>query len=260
MNLNYETRRVFLKKITTVSVAFSIIPSMFSASNETTFKKNKKEKGLVFLFQGDSITSGNRGRNGDPNLIMGHGYAFTIASQLGCDFPDKNLTFINRGVSGNTVTDLEKRWKEDTLDHKPDVLSILVGINDSSSALKAHPSSNAVTTQIYNDVYRSLLDQVIKQNPNIILVLNQPFAFQHNLASRDWEARFQDLSKRQQIVENIALDYKAVLVRLQDVFNAACSKAPAEYWIWDGIHPTVAGHELIAREWIGQVMKRLSFI
>src|SRR5580693_2752855 len=86
--------------------------------------------GARILFQGDSITDGNRGRSLDPNHILGHGYAFIIAAKFGAAFPEANLEFFNRGVSGNTVLDLEKRWQKDTLDLRPDVLSILIGVND----------------------------------------------------------------------------------------------------------------------------------
>jgi len=82
------------------------------------------------LFQGDSITDGNRGRSADPNHILGHGYCFIIAAQYGAQFPEKKLTFMNRGISGNTVSNLQARWQKDTLDLKPDVLSILIGVND----------------------------------------------------------------------------------------------------------------------------------
>lgn len=221
-------------------------------------KNSEKGTNLIFLFQGDSITDGNRGRNLDPNHIMGHGYAFSIASRVGYTFPEKKLTFINRGISGNKVTDLDKRWKEDTLDLKPDVLSVLIGINDSSSLVNSHPEP--VTLQMYNDIYRSLLDRVLKQNPNVLLVLNQPFVFKNSSNSPDWEKRIADLTERQRIAEKIALDYNAVYVKLQSAFDEACKKAPVEYWIWDGIHPTVAGHEVVTREWLKQVGKRLPFL
>ena len=84
--------------------------------------------GARILFQGDSITDGNRGRNADPNHILGHGYAFIIAAKYGAAFAALNLDFMNRGVSGNTVLALQKRWAKDTIELKPDVLSILVGI------------------------------------------------------------------------------------------------------------------------------------
>ena len=86
--------------------------------------------GARILFQGDSITDGNRGRTADPNHILGHGYAFILAAKFGAAFSGAKLEFFNRGVSGNTVLDLEKRWQRDTLDLKPDVLSILIGVND----------------------------------------------------------------------------------------------------------------------------------
>lgn len=120
--------------------------------------------------------------------------------------------------------------------------------------------STHVTLQMYDEVYRLILDQSVKQNPDIILVLNQPLIFKYASTATNWEQRHKDLLERQKIVEKIASDFKATYVRLQDVFNAACKRAPAEYWIWDGIHPTVAGHELITREWMKQVGKRLKFI
>jgi lysophospholipase L1-like esterase len=86
--------------------------------------------GARVLFQGDSITDGNRGRSSDPNHILGHGYAFVLAARFGEEFAERRLVFLNRGVSGDTVTNLVRRWKTDTLDLQPDVLSILIGIND----------------------------------------------------------------------------------------------------------------------------------
>src|SRR3954466_4147847 len=88
--------------------------------------------GARILFQGDSITDGNRGRTADPNHILGHGYAFIIAAKYAAQFPAQHLTFINRGISGNKVSDLAKRWTSDALLLKPTVLSILIGINDTT--------------------------------------------------------------------------------------------------------------------------------
>ena len=76
------------------------------------------------LFQGDSITDMARGRGTDPNHILGHSYVFLIAAKYGAAFPELEIDFVNRGVGGSTVLDLEKRWQKDTLDLKPDLLSI----------------------------------------------------------------------------------------------------------------------------------------
>ena len=127
--MQQNSRRTFLKKISLAGLATTYLPLLDVEAITTTLKEDH----LIFLFQGDSITDGNRGRNNDPNHIMGHGYAFSIASRLGADFPEKHFSFYNRGISGNKITDLEARWQKDVLDLKPGVLSILVGVNDVDS-------------------------------------------------------------------------------------------------------------------------------
>jgi len=212
--------------------------------------------GTVILFQGDSITDGNRGRDADPNHIMGHGYAFSIASRWGAEYPDKRLKFINKGISGNKVSDLASRWQADTLDLKPDVLSIMIGVNDSSSVVfKWEP---IITVEKYEEIYQSLLDQTKTQFPDIVFVLCEPFIQPVGKVKDNWEAYKADITKRQSVVRKLANQYNAVFIGLQEIFDKACKKAPAEYWSWDGVHPTVAGHELITREWIRLVGKRIS--
>ena len=212
---------------------------------------------MVVLFQGDSITDGNRGRNTDPNHIMGHGYAFSIASRLGADYPEKKYQFYNRGISGNKVNDLAKRWQVETLDLKPDVLSILVGVNDSGSVVfKREP---IITIEKYEAIYQSLLDETRSTFPDIVFVLCEPFILKVGKVKENWEAYQSDIKKRQEVVRRLASKNNAVFVGFQEVFDKACAKAPADYWIWDGVHPTVAGHELMAREWLKQVEKRIKF-
>lgn len=259
MNRTLNSRRDFVKKVALTGLATISLPKMGALA--TTFTANQKSNegnGLVFLFQGDSITDGNRGRNTDPNHIMGHGYAFSIASRIGADFPEKKLAFYNRGISGNKVTDLEARWQTDTLDLKPDVLSILVGINDTSSVLFSHP--NPVTAEKYEEVYTSLLNQTKAQFPEILFVLCNPFILPVGKVKANWDAYKTELTKRQSAVLKLAKEFNAVFVDFQQVFDQACQRAEADYWIWDGVHPTVAGHELMAREWIKQVGKQLKFI
>src|SRR3954470_9511655 len=123
-----KQRRTFLKNAATLGMAASLMPkTLLASANEYN---SKEGEGLTFLFQGDSITDGNRTRNNDWNHVMGHGYQYIIASKLWYDLPKKGLHFFNRGVSGNKVTDLAARWQQDTLELKPDILSILIGIND----------------------------------------------------------------------------------------------------------------------------------
>ena len=194
------------------------------------------------LFQGDSITDGNRGRSADPNHILGHGYCFIIAAKYGAQFPERKLDFMNRGVSGNTVSNLLARWQKDTLDLKPDVLSVLIGINDSSR----------VPLGPYEQMYDRLLTETKAALPDITFVLCEPFYLPKG-GHKDGDARDQDVKKRQAIVAKLAEKHHAALVRLQHVFDEACQRAPAEYWVWDGVHPTYSGHQLLADEWVKTV-------
>jgi len=122
--------------------------------------------GARVLFIGDSITDWNRGRNADPNHILGHGYVFIIAARQGAAFPELRLDFINRGVSGNTVLDMDKRWQTDALDLRPDALGILIGVND---------QSRGVPRDEYERVYDRLITRARAMNRELKLVLGEPF-------------------------------------------------------------------------------------
>jgi len=259
MNNNTDnSRRDFFKKIGLIGLASLASPQTLLHAMPVRLKpKDKSGDGYVFLFQGDSITDGNRGRNADPNHIMGHGYAFSIASRLGADYPEKHLLFYNRGISGNQVSDLARRWQKDGLDLQPNVLSILVGINDVSNFIQTKDDS---LLDQYESTYRSLLDLTKEQNPDVLFVLCLPFILPVGKIKDNWEQYQPEIQKRQEIVKRIANSYNALVVDFQQVMTKACDKAPADYWMWDGIHPTVAGHELITREWIRIVSKRLKFM
>jgi lysophospholipase L1-like esterase len=196
--------------------------------------------GARILFQGDSITDGNRGRSADPNHILGHGYVFIIAAKYGAAFAGLDLDFVNRGVSGNTVRDLQERWEKDTLEMKPDLLSILIGVND---------QSHDVPIDEYERTYDELLTQSRTANPKLRLVLCEPFTLPVGKRKDGYEAWRAGLQARQDVVAKLAAKHNAALVRFQPIFEAACKVAPAEHWIWDGVHPTYSGHQLMADEW-----------
>lgn len=212
---------------------------------------------MVCLFQGDSITDGNRGRDNDPNHIMGHGYAFSIASQLGADYPAKEFIFYNRGISGNTIVEMAERWDRDTLDLAPDLLSILIGVNDSSSVIGGW--GVPVTVERYEEIYDRLLDHTREKYPDILFVLGEPFILKVGTVAHNWKAYHSDIENRQEVVRKMTKRYDGIFVGYQEMFEKASIDVPCEYWMWDGIHPTVAGHELMAREWLKQVEKRLRF-
>ena len=251
------SRRKFIGNTAVAGLAGCFLPVTGISAENTVQTEKRLKNNAVILFQGDSITDGNRGRNEDPNHIMGHGYAFSIASRIGADFPEKNYRFYNRGISGNKITDLEKRWQTDTLDLKPDVLSILVGVNDAASTVYNYQP--LITVEKYRAIYNKLLEQTRELYPDVIFVLCEPFILKVGKVAEKWELYQADIEKRRDIVKKLAEKFDAVFVPSQEVFNKACEKTSAEYWMWDGIHPTVAGHELLAREWLKQVDKRISF-
>jgi lysophospholipase L1-like esterase len=252
-----SSRRDFLRKTAFSGMAISCLPVARLYASESFSENNGIKDGAVILFQGDSITDGNRGRNEDPNHIMGHGYAFSIASRIGADYPEKRYRFYNRGISGNKVTDLEQRWQKDTLDLKPDVLSILVGVNDANSVIFNRQPS--VSVEEYEKVYKALIEETKALFPEIILVLCEPFVLRVGRMNEKWDTSYSDILKRQQVVRKLSQKYDTVFVGFQEVFNKACEKISCDYWIWDGVHPTVPGHELMAREWLKQVRGRVSF-
>ncbi|MES2455179.1 MAG: SGNH/GDSL hydrolase family protein [Bacteroidota bacterium] len=255
-------RRSFIRKAGLLGLTGSLISNAlmaFEQESDSAKTSEQQKPGLTFLFQGDSITDGNHGRaEWDLNHIMGHGYVYSIASKLGADFPERNLKFINRGVSGNKITDLAGRWQKDTIDLNPDVLSILVGINDSDSYLK--DKTAGVSVAAYEEIYNSLLDQTRSKFPNVLFVLGEPFTLPFSPANEERTGRQLDVAARSAVVKKLALAHNAVFLPFQQVFDRALKRAPEQYWIWDHIHPTVAGHELMAREWLKQVGKRLKFI
>jgi lysophospholipase L1-like esterase len=186
------------------------------------------------LFQGDSITDGNRGRSLDPNHVLGHGYAFIIAARHGAAFPERKLDFLNRGVSGNTVLHLQNRWTKDTLDLKPDLLSVMVGVND---------HSKGVPLEAYEAAYDKILSDARAQNPKLKLVLMEPFV------RHPGKPVPESIVARQAIVAKLAQKHAAALVRLQKLFDDAAAKTADDYWVWDSVHPTYRGHQLMADEW-----------
>lgn len=259
--MNQKTsRRFFLRASALLGITAAMKPQRLLAdADEIKNPVLSDRQEFVILFQGDSITDGNRGRNSDPNHIMGHGYAFSVASRVGADFPVSKLKFYNRGISGNKVSDLKKRWQTDTLDLKPDVLSILVGINDASNFIN-DTTSLEENYQNFESNYRDIMKQSRQQNPEVLFVIGLPFVYPLSRVKEKWEAYKTTLAELTFRIRKLAKEFNAVVVDYPSVFDNASQRASIEYWIWDGVHPTVPGHELMAREWIKQVSKRLKFL
>jgi lysophospholipase L1-like esterase len=252
----YKSRRNFIKQISALGTVASL-PQWIQAMPAAIDDINDVKESHTILFQGDSITDGNRTRSNDWNHVMGHGYQFIIASKLWYDLPNKGLHFFNRGISGNNVRDLTARWKDDTLALKPDVLSILIGINDTERFFRGDQN---FSVEQYEKNYDELLQKTRDELPKVQLVLGEPFILPVGRVKENLPTYEKELKMRREVVKKLASKYKAIFIPFQTAFNNALKKAPADYWIWDGIHPMPAGHELMAREWLKHVQPKFSFL
>ena len=203
----------------------------------------------VVLFQGDSITDGGRQRTGsDYNHIMGQDYAYLLAARIGAESPERELVFLNRGISGDRLPDLAARWRADTIALHPQLLSILVGINDLMAT-----GDRAVTAEQFEAGYDKLLAETIAALPTTKIVLGEPFLLPVGKQKADFAANIAEMKKRQAAIDRLGQKYHLPVVHYQQAMDAACAKAPPEHWSWDGVHPTYAGHGLMAQEWLKTV-------
>ncbi len=210
----------------------------------------------IVLFQGDSITDALREKNNpQPNdaSSLGNGYARLAAARLLADSP--GVTVHNRGISGNRVWHLRDRWDADCLALKPTVVSILIGVNDTwHGVAKNQPvdtPEGGTSLPEFDRIYRELLDRTKRSLPGVKLVMGEPFVLECGAVL---EMNFHpDIDKRTQLVHAIAEDYADVFVPFQSVFDEAVKRAEPAYWAHDGVHPTLAGHQLMADVWLKAV-------
>jgi len=201
---------------------------------------------LTVLFQGDSITDNGRNRTAaDPNTTaqLGGGYPYLIAAGTLAAEPARGLRFFNRGISGNKVPDLTARWDADTLALKPDVLSILVGVNDFW-----HRLLNGYTGTVtdYEQQYGELLRTTRAALPAARLVVLEPFVLRTGSVDGRW---FPEFDTRRAAAARVAHAAGATFIPLQAMFDRLTRGTPPAYWAADGVHPTPAGHAAIARAW-----------
>lgn len=208
---------------------------------------------MKILFQGDSITDCGRkysGGEGYEKGLMGMGYPSLIKSRLTADRPLDDLEFCNFGISGNRIVDLYARWRIDCLNHKPDVISLLIGVNDSLHEQWNNGVDVARSARIYNE----LLDWTIEELPAIKFVLLEPFTARN---TEHWEKFGTEVLERAAFVkaasERLGPD-RAVFIPLQSILDEKCAIAPTNHWTLDGIHPTPAFHQVIADAWIAALV------
>ncbi len=243
-----DNRRNFIRKAAMGSLMAVSIPEILEASVASSdIKKITLIKSNNILFQGDSITDSSRIREDSYNnaRVLGNGYVMLAGAKLLEKYAALELKVYNKGISGNKVFQLAERWDKDCLEIKPDVLSILIGVNDIWHKLNGQYNG---TVEIYRNDYTALLERTKKAFPNIKLIICEPFAIPGVKAvDNKWYPEFYDYQKA---ARQIADKFKAAFIPLQKVFDEALKQAPGPYWTPDGVHPTLAGAELISHAWL----------
>ena len=204
---------------------------------------------LSILFQGDSITDAGRNRgqvSANSNGGIGGGYVRHIATELLGLHPRQNLNIYNRGISGNKVHQLAERWEEDCLQIKPDILSILIGVNDYWHTLSYNYDGDVKT---YEDDFRRLIDRTLSTLPSVRIIIGEPFVLYDGTAidKDQWQMSF---PAYQEAARRIAEEFDAAFIGYQGVFEKALTLAGTEYWCPDGVHPSMAGSYLMANSWL----------
>lgn len=202
------------------------------------------KQGDIVLFQGDSITDCNR--NYFEYEDLGTGYPLICSSLIGANYPRLEITFLNRGISGNRVKDLKERWKEDCIDLKPDWVSILIGINDT---WRRYDSNDPMAIEDFQRYYRDILEDV-RDKTKAGLIICEPFVLPYPEDRVAWR---EDLDEKIQVIRMLAVEFGAIFVPLDGLFAQASSQQNFPYWAKDGVHPSSAGHGFIAKHWLSAV-------
>jgi lysophospholipase L1-like esterase len=237
-------RRKFMQASLTAAAGVSLTQTSVASEPSTG---SLIHPGDTVLFQGDSITDAGRQRDAAPDAPLqasfGEGYAWLAAASLLVDRPDDKLTVINRGISGNRVPDLDARWQAECIDLKPNVLSILIGVNDIWHKLSGRTPGSVAD---YDSQYRALLTRTREALPETRLVICEPFVLRCGSVDDKW---FPEFDERRAAAKKIAAEFSAAFVPFQTMFDAAVQYAPPEHWAGDGVHPSPHGAALMAHEW-----------
>lgn len=241
-------RRDFLKTTAFTAALTISLPEIVDAAIKETSTNLKIKTDDIILFQGDSITDAGR-KKADSNFNtadnLGFGYALHSAASVLVATASQKIKIYNKGISGNKVYQLAERWDDDCLNLQPNILSILIGVND---YWHKHSGKYNGTVAVYDADFRALLERTLKKLPNVKLVIGEPFALKDVKAVDDsWYPEFDEYRFA---AKNIAKDFDAVFVPYQAVFNEALKSAPGSYWTQDGVHPSLPGAKLMANAWL----------
>ena len=204
------------------------------------------ESTVNVLFQGDSITDAGRSREND--VAIGAGYPAFVSGIMGYQQPGK-YAFINRGISGNRITDLIARVKYDIINLAPDVMSILIGINDCWHEFNCQ---NGVSAERFEMYYNLLIEEVKEALPDIKIMILEPFVMRGvGVGTEPYFDEFdKEVKLRAEKAKAISEKYNLTYIPLQEGLDKLSENIDPSYWTSDGVHPTPMGHEYIKNEWI----------
>ena len=187
---------------------------------------------MKILFQGDSITEWNRDKSNPEDL--GSGYVRVASEAIAAMFPDEEFTFVNRGVSGDRTRELLKRWQEDTVDVQPDIMTLMIGVND---CWRRYDMNDPMTAEEYEQNLRSLLRD-FKENTNAKLLMIEPFT-----VHEDTDLWREDLYLKINAYRRVAKEFADAYLPMDGIIAMLCVEAPPSHWSMDGIHLAEPGIE-----------------
>lgn len=195
---------------------------------------------MKILFQGDSITDANRDYR---SFDLGQGYVCFIKESL------PNTEIINKGISGNRTLELLERWQADTLDINPDILSILIGVNEVWHHFRF---GKMITKEIYYESYRKLIIQSLNNNPKLKIIIVEPFVLKVGVYEEKWTPFLNDL---QSLSKKISDEFNLYFIPMQSILDSYLTKYRPEELLEDGVHPTRLGHEIMAKHIVEKLKK-----
>ena len=199
---------------------------------------------MRILFQGDSIT--DAGRDKRNYFDLGHGYAHFAAESLREAFPDKELEFINLGISGNRTGQLFDRIYPDAIALAPDIVSVMIGIND---VCHRYSANHVLTTDEQIELNLRTILTLLREQTKAKILLISPY-----LLYTEGKPQCEDIVRVQAIVEKLAAEFADAYIPLQKIFDEAIEKNPEpKYYSNDGVHPTEAGARLIAEAYVAAI-------
>ncbi|MCO8122412.1 SGNH/GDSL hydrolase family protein [Stieleria sp. TO1_6] len=236
-------RRPFLAAAASTGALTCLKPAELFAAEKLALSK-----GDVILFQGDSITDAGREKKSPvANAGLGRGYPKFIAESLRQDHPDLDLQIQNRGISGNKVPDLDRRWQADCIDLQPKILSILIGVNDIWHKLNGKYEG---TSESYKAGFAALLERTRTALPQTTFVICEPFVLMSGTVKENQDKWFPEFDVRRTYAKEVAMDAGAIWVPFQTMFDdSVASGTEPQKLAGDGVHPTQLGHQLMAKTW-----------